>query len=158
MFAAESATVRVSASPVFAATLVALHIAAAVAPALAGLPWPMAAPVAGAILYHGWRRVRRDALRQGAMDVRRVEVLADGRVYLRTGAGREAWARLGRDTWVTPWFIVLDLEASGSALPRGLVLGRGDAAGFRRLAVLLRWRLAGAGTTHGAASLPPGSP
>jgi len=158
MFAAESVSVRVSATPAYAVLLVAVHLAAAVAPGLAGLAWPFSAPVAGAILYQGFRCVRRDALRRGSTAVHRVEVRADGRVHLWTNGGREADATLGPDTWITPRFILLDLRSPVPDLPRGLLLTRRDAAGFRRLTVLLRWRVAGAETTPATASPHRGSP
>lgn len=158
MFAAESASVRVSSAPLYAATLFALHVAAAVAPALAGLAWPFALPAAIVILYRGAVCARREGLRGGGMAIRHVEVRSDGRVHLRTGDGQEGDARLGPDTWITPWFIVLDLRSPLPGLPHGLLLTRGDADGFRRLTVLLRWCLPGRETTRPAALRQDGSP
>lgn len=88
------------------------------------------------------RDARHRAWQKGPGAVRRLSVDLSGRVEVDRSDGRPANGRLVDGSFVAPWLTIVRWRPDGARFPRTILLAPDavDAAQFRRLRILLRWR------------------
>lgn len=91
----------------------------------------LAAAASHAVWRHGLGRHPRA--------IRRLDLDAEGRVYLMDGSGQPQPARIQASSVVTPWLTVLDFATETGRRSLLLTPERVDAEAYRRLRVWLRW-------------------
>lgn len=108
----------------------------------AQVPWPAKAVAAFALPVAMVRSLRRHGARDSPGSIRRLVVDLSGSVEARRADGATATGRLAPDAFVAPWLTVLRWVPDGARLSRAVVVfpDAVDAAAFRRLRILLRWR------------------
>ena len=124
------------------AWIVAVVAAAVAATLAAGLPLLAKAAIAFALACAAIRAARRHAWQEGPGAIRRLVVDLSGRIEVEGDGGCRTTGQLEDGSFVAPWLTIVRWRPEGARFSRNLVIvpDAVDAAAFRRLRILLRWR------------------
>ena len=100
-----------------------------------------AALASGLLVVHAGAVIRRHALRQGARAIVGLRLRSAEDCIVLLGAGGEHPCRIGPDSYVCPWLMVLQIRRTGWRFSSYLVIVPDACASdvLRRLRVRLRW-------------------